>query len=313
MTNLNRNMAHVKNFLFGFVNKEFLIFLFFLALSGTFWLLMTLNESYEKELKIPVYLTNIPKNVIITSQSTDSITVTVRDKGFSLLAYMTNKQKPINFNFEASANKVAGKGVITSGSSRVTGVKPDRIEYFFNYGESKLVPVKLVGKIEPEKAYYLAGKKVMPEKVTVYARKDMLDSIKYVTTADLNIVNFNDTVERVVELKQVKGVKTVPATVKIVLYPDILTEQTIEVPITAVNMPEGKVLRTFPSKVRVRFSIGASMYRNVKADQFKVVADYNELQAHPQDKCMLHLKAYPHNVSRCHLVSQKVDYLIEQQ
>ena len=199
------------------------------------------------------------------------------------------------------------------GSSRVTGVKPDRIEYFFNYGESKLVPVKLVGKIEPEKAYYLAGKKVMPEKVTVYARKDMLDSIKYVTTADLNIVNFNDTVERVVELKQVKGVKTVPATVKIVLYPDILTEQTIEVPITAVNMPEGKVLRTFPSKVRVRFSIGASMYRNVKADQFKVVADYNELQAHPQDKCMLHLKAYPHNVSRCHLVSQKVDYLIEQQ
>ena len=308
MTNLNRNMAHVKNFLFGFVNKEFLIFLFFLALSGTFWLLMTLNESYEKELKIPVYLTNIPKNVIITSQSTDSITVTVRDKGFSLLAYMTNKQKPINSGdmIKAAFNQLFG-------SSRVTGVKPDRIEYFFNYGESKLVPVKLVGKIEPEKAYYLAGKKVMPEKVTVYARKDMLDSIKYVTTADLNIVNFNDTVERVVELKQVKGVKTVPATVKIVLYPDILTEQTIEVPITAVNMPEGKVLRTFPSKVRVRFSIGASMYRNVKADQFKVVADYNELQAHPQDKCMLHLKAYPHNVSRCHLVSQKVDYLIEQQ
>ena len=73
------------------------------------------------------------------------------------------------------------------------------------------------------------------------------------------------------------------------------------------------MLRTFPSKVRVRFSIGASMYRNVKADQFKVVADYNELQAHPQDKCMLPLKAYPHHVSRCHLVSQKVDYLIEQQ
>lgn len=234
--------------------------MFFLALSGTFWLLMTLNESYEKELKIPVYLTNIPKNVIITSQSTDSITVTVRDKGFSLLAYMTNKQKPINFNFEASANKVAGKGVITSGdmikaafnqlfgSSRVTGVKPDRIEYFFNYGESKLVPVKLVGKIEPEKAYYLAGKKVMPEKVTVYARKDMLDSIKYVTTADLNIVNFNDTVERVVELKQVKGVKTVPATVKIVLYPDILTEQTIEVPITAVNMPEARCCAHSPPR-----------------------------------------------------------------
>ena len=44
----------------------------------------------------------------------------------------------------------------------------------------------------------------MPEKVTVYARKDMLDSIKYVTTADLNSVTYNDTVELGVELKQVK-------------------------------------------------------------------------------------------------------------
>ena len=87
MTNLNRDIAYIKNFLFRFVNKEFLIFLFFLVLSGIFWLLMTLNETYEKELKIPVCLTNLPKNVIITTQSTDTITVTVKDKGFSLMMF----------------------------------------------------------------------------------------------------------------------------------------------------------------------------------------------------------------------------------
>ncbi len=325
MTNLNRNIAYIKNFLFRFVNKEFLIFLFFLILSGIFWLLMTLNETYEKELQIPVSLTNIPQNVIVTSQNTDTITVTVKDKGFSLLAYITDKQQIINFNFESYANKTTGKGNITStdmikaayaqlfGSSRITGVKPDHIEYFFNYGESKQVPVRLAGRIMPEKSYYLAGKKVIPGKVTVYARKDILDSIQYVTTTNLDIVNFNDTVIKQVALKQAKGIKTVPATVKILLYPDILTEQTIEVPITAINMPEGKVLRTFPSKALVRFSIGASMYRNVKADQFKVVADYLELAAPPQDKCVLHLKIYPHNVTHCNLENPKVDYLIEQQ
>ena len=37
----------VRGFLFTLVNKEFLIFLFFLLLSGIFWLLMTLNETYE--------------------------------------------------------------------------------------------------------------------------------------------------------------------------------------------------------------------------------------------------------------------------
>ena len=37
----------VRNFLFSRANREFLIFLFFLALSGIFWLLTTLNETVE--------------------------------------------------------------------------------------------------------------------------------------------------------------------------------------------------------------------------------------------------------------------------
>ena len=39
----------VRDFLFSTANKEFLIFLFFLALSGIFWLFMTLDETYEQE------------------------------------------------------------------------------------------------------------------------------------------------------------------------------------------------------------------------------------------------------------------------
>ena len=44
----------IKNFLFSNMNKQFLVFLFFLLLSAIFWLIITLNETYEKELKIPV-------------------------------------------------------------------------------------------------------------------------------------------------------------------------------------------------------------------------------------------------------------------
>ena len=42
----------VRNFLFSSVNRNF-DFLFFFALSGIFWLLMTLNGTYEREIKIP--------------------------------------------------------------------------------------------------------------------------------------------------------------------------------------------------------------------------------------------------------------------
>ena len=44
----------LRTLLFSRTNKELLIFVFFLALSGIFWLQTTLNEVYEREFAIPV-------------------------------------------------------------------------------------------------------------------------------------------------------------------------------------------------------------------------------------------------------------------
>ena len=51
----------IRDFLFSKTNREFLIFLFFLVLAGTFWLALALNESYEKEFAIPVTITDVPR------------------------------------------------------------------------------------------------------------------------------------------------------------------------------------------------------------------------------------------------------------
>ena len=59
--------------MFSNVNKQFLTFVFFLVLSAIFWLVATLNDNYEKELKIPVYIRQIPKNVVLTSDEVDTI------------------------------------------------------------------------------------------------------------------------------------------------------------------------------------------------------------------------------------------------
>ena len=73
------------------------------------------------------------------------------------------------------------------------------------------------------------------------------------------------------------------------------------------------VLRTFPSRVTVRFTIGASLFRTISPDQFKVVADYEELSKNPSDKCTLELRSVPRTVSKAHLEMNRVDYLLEQQ
>ena len=318
-----RNILNtVRNFLFSGLNKEFLIFLFFLALSGAFWLLMTLNETMEREFKIPMRLSGVPRNAVITGELPDTVRITVRDKGFTLVTY---DFRPLVFRFSNYADEDEGKGVIPLtdvqkqvlsqmyGSSKLLQVKPGAFDFYFTYGTSKKVPVVFRGKITTNKSYYLAHTEFYPSMVTVYANKQQLDKLQSVEIEPFNYRNLQDTIRQAVKIRKIRGVKIVPSTVRLSVYPDVLTEEAIEVPITAINMPPGMVLRTFPSKVTVRFTIGASLFRTIKPNLFKVVVDYEELAANPSDKCTLQLRSVPRSVSKASLEIDRVDYLLEQQ
>lgn len=296
--------------------------MFFLALSGAFWLLMTLNETMEREFKIPMRLSGVPRNAVITGELPDTVRVTVRDKGFTLVTY---DFRPLVFRFSNYADEDEGKGVIPLtdvqkqvlsqmyGSSKLLQVKPGAFDFYFTYGTSKKVPVVFRGKITTSKSYYLAHTEFYPSIVTVYANKQQLDKLQTVEIEPFNYRNLQDTIRQAVKIRKIRGVKIVPPTVRLSVYPDVLTEEAIEVPITAINMPPGMVLRTFPSKVTVRFTIGASLFRTIKPNLFKVVVDYEELAANPSDKCTLQLRSVPRSVSKASLEIDRVDYLLEQQ
>lgn len=326
MRRQNQIFQVVRNFLFSSLNKEFLIFLFFLLLSGSFWLMMALNETYEEELKVPVHLVGMPKNIVMTDEPADTVKVVVKDKGFTLVTYKYgNWFRPLTFKFSSYANEEQGHGVIPSadvmkqvqtqlyGSSKLLSVKPEKLDFYFTYGASKKVPVRFRGKISTSKSYYLAHTEFSPTTVTAYANKKVLDELKYVEIEPFNYRNLQDTIHQTVRLQKIRGVKLVPSTVRLSIYPDVLTEESIDVPVSAINMPDGMVLRTFPSRVIVRFTIGASQFRMIRPEQFKVVVDYQTLAANPSDKCTLQLRSVPSSVSKAKLEIDKVDYLLEQQ
>lgn len=326
MRRQNQIFKVVGNFLFSSLNKEFLIFLFFLLLSGAFWLMMALNETYEEELKVPVRLVGMPRNAVMTDEPADTVKVTVRDKGFTLVTYKYGHWfRPLTFKFATYANEDQGHGAIPAadiikqvqsqlyGSSKLLSVKPEKLDFYFTYGASKKVPIRFRGKISTSKSYYLAHTEFSPMMVTAYANKKVLDELKYVEIEPFNYRNLQDTIHQNVRLQKIRGVKLVPSTVRLSVYPDVLTEESIEVPVSAVNMPVGMVLRTFPSRVTVRFTIGASQFRTIRPEQFNVVVDYQALAENPSDKCTLQLRSVPSSVSKAKLELDKVDYLLEQQ
>lgn len=315
-----------RDFLFSKANKEFLIFLFFLALSGSFWLFITLNDTYEKEFSIPVTITGVPKNVVLTSDETDTVKITIRDKGIMLATYLYRDglmRVKTGFNSYTHTNGMVN---ITAqelqkliyqqlaNSSKIISVKPEKLSFYYNYGAKKRVPVRWSGRIIPEQLYFLSHVQYWPDSVDVYASQAKLDSISVAYTEALNYVNFRDTLMVNAHLAKTKGVKTVPDHIKVGFYTDVLTEESIDgILITGINMPKGKALRTFPAKVKVHFVTGISVYRNLKPEDFTVVADYKELKSKPSEKCRIYLKKSPAGISRARLETEEVDYLIEEQ
>lgn len=315
-----------RDFLFSRTNKELLIFVFFIALSGIFWLSMTLNETYEQEFSIPVTVVGVPKNIVLTSEETDTIRMTIRDKGITLAAYMYGDMlKNVKINFKPYAHN-NGTGIVTTSelqkivyqhlvsSSKIISTKPDKLEFFYNYGANKRVPVRWTGRVIPEDLYFISRVKYYPDSVDVYASQALLDSISVVYSEHLNYVNFRDTLVVNANLEKIKGVKMVPDHIKMEFFTDVLTEEKLDgIPVEGINMPPGKILRTFPMKVTVSFVTGVSVYRSLKPEDFTIVADYDEIAAKPSEKCRIYIKKSPPGISRVHLNINEVDYLIEEQ
>lgn len=324
MSHLRASMRLIRSFLFSRANKEFLLFLFFLFISGGFWLLMTLNESYEQEIAIPVRITNVPKDVMLTSDEVDTVRVTIRDKGTQLITYLYGEKVRLKINFR-NYDRGNGTGFVPAAdlqkliqqrlsmSAKISAIKGEGLHIFYNTGTSKRVPVRWSGHVTPEHMYFISHVDYSPDSVTIYASEHMLDSIKSVFTEPLNYTGFRDTLSISCRLQKMKGVKIVPNRLNITFFTDVLTEESIEdIPVEGINMPEDKVLRTFPSRVTVSFVTGVNNYRNLKASDFRVVADYNEIMAHPSEKCNLHLQRTPSGISRATLLTTQADYLIEQ-
>lgn len=314
----------IRVFLFSRGNKEFLIFLFFLALSGAFWLSLTLNDTYEQEFAVPVAVVDVPKNAVLTSDEVDTVKMTIRDKGIFLISYYYGDYlKNIRIHFRSHSHN-NGTGTIAAQelqkivysrlftSSKILSTKPDKLEFYYSYGTKKKVPVRWSGRVIPEELYFISRVEYSPDSVTIYASEEKLDSINMVYTEQLNYANFRDTLIASCRLARQKGVKTVPEEVRVAFYTDVLTEESIDgIPVQGINLPQGKTLRTFPARVKASFVTGASVFRSLRKEDFVVVADYNELKGNPSEKCRIHLKSAPPGISRVRLSATQVDYLIE--
>ena len=287
---------------------------------------MTFNETYEKEIVLPVRYVNVPQSAVLTSGESDSIHVNISDKGFSLFAFIYSRDShtiDIDFTKYALPDGIGSVPAIDlqhmieqllPTSAKITSLKTEKLVFYYNNGEKKKVPVRWRGHLKTDPHYFIAKTLIDPDSVTIFASREKLDSIHYIYTREPNYADIHDTLIVTSELQRMQGVKMVPSSVKINIQTDVLTEETIDsIPVVGINLPKGKVLRTFPSRVSVKIVTGMKNYKAIMPSDILVVADYEQFKDETSDKCTLQVKKVPESVSRATLNVKQVDYLIEEQ
>ena len=321
---LRNTKDKVRDFLLTEKCREFLIFLFFVAISFGFWMLQTLDGNFETEFTIPLRLKDVPKDVVITSDLQDEVRVKVEDRGTVLLNYMLGRSfLPISINFsdyENSSSRVVlpyedlRKRVSSqlNSTTKLLSVYPDSIGFVYSQGKFKKVPVSVSGKITSGIQYYISDIKLSPDSVIVYAPAEVLKTVQTAYTMPLDCEDLTENTSLRTSLKKIDGTKYDPSFCDVSVFVDMYSEKTVEVPVVGIGFPANKTLRTFPSKVKVTFKVGLSGYSSVNADDFFIGVKYSDLLKTSKDNIDLVVTTTNPNVSNIRVVPSSVDYLIEE-
>ncbi len=306
------------------IDREFLVFLVFLIVSVVFWFLQTFKETTSAYTKFPIRITGIPQNVILTSEVPEKITAAISGRGFAIVDYLTKtKDRTIEIDFSTYRTKDGVLVVdnnawkrlfstVLGNSVNFVSVNPSILEIYFSEGAHKYVPIVFAGKAKAGPQHVLSGINIEPSYVDIYAPEALFDTISEVRTEPAQLGLLKDTTTVRLALEPPKGVKCVPDSVDAIVCVDLFTTKSLTLPIFSENMPQDKILRTFPLKAKVTFRVSSTLYNQITENDFALVVDYNTIR--PEDKkCQLIMRSQPEGISDIQISPSSVDYIIEQE
>lgn len=316
----------VKNFLSRVKSKELLTFLFFLCLSFLFWILQSMNEEAEATYRIPVRYRNVPEDIVFTTTPPATLALRLKDKGIILLNYSLGKPfQPIDIDIQPylSHNKgtiqVKEEQLIAllkkqlNVSSTLLSLYPDTLLIHYSKQGDKLVPVRLDATLTGASQFQVGSQiQLSPDSVRVFAARSILDTLQSVSTRFLQLTDLTDTVVQKVALRPIKGAKTVPAAVNVMIPVDEYTEKTLTLPVEVDGIPDTLLLRTFPSSVQLSCFVVLRDFKEVTPADFRIAVDYQAIREGGSNRLPVEVMQMPQNVTNVRCKPDSVEFIIEE-
>ncbi len=301
--------------------RSILLYLSFVIISAIFWSFLTFNGDIQLDIQVPLEI-NKPNNVHLLSKVPDSLTVTVKDRGYRFFSYLFNKTKPLtlrltdysdgisDFKVDQSHLKKALSHVLNKHST-IINVLPESLNIKFTDLPGKKVPIKTDIVVEPREDYTLYGALIQSQdSVLVFSDAKTLSNINEVYTYHVEETELTDTLRRKVAIAPINNAVVEPRAIEIMVPIEKLKSQTRSVKIAVRNAPTGVKMLLFPSDVEVTYRSPVSRISDDTG--ITAVVDYNSVDFNSKSnkvKVMIgEMPAAYQNVTFSH---DSVEYIIE--
>jgi len=317
-------MSNVRLSRFSLKRNNVKTFLFFLGFTSLLWLFIQFSKNYTREVEVIINYINLPQDKILNDASDKKLRLVLNGNGFRLITYSwTIPQLNLDIS-EADRSKndvyyfdIDKEGQVLKNKlgfmGRVLHAQKDSLKAIFDVSLEKKVPIRLTEKIDYAPGYGSdRGMILRPDSIAIRGAQKVVDTIGFVVTEDINLENLNSDFKAILSVKMSQFLDVVeiyPKQVEATIAVSKFTEGSQEIPVTLINVPEGKEVKIFPKEVKVVYRVGLDKYNQINIRNFKVVADYNQVSG-DSSFLILDLVDKPEFVHDVRLMDKQVQFVI---
>ena len=305
--------------------RDGVVLLLALLLAFSIWIIHNLSLKYSDYLNVSVRAhCNILGHSGMSSADSE-VSARCRATGYKMLRSYLRRGQSIDVTFRTSDMQHKGGDMffmtpadLKDYSHMIFG-QDVNVEYFvtdtlffrFPYENFKKVPVLPISTITYKSQYMADGHlEVHPDSVLVYGEPLRLEYVNAVYTRPLNFMDLAKDVSGIVKLEKIKGVRFSQPEVRYDMSVKRFVEIIRTIPVTPVNVPEGKNMLVYPSLVEVSLKCSFPLVDDPERG-LRIEADYDDLQQSLGGRCILKAVTLSRGIISCETTPVSVSCIIE--
>ena len=299
---------------------RFRFFLFFVLLSFTFWISTKLSNTYTLDQSFSINWIDVPEGIILHSNN-KQIKASITASGIDILIYrLINKSLNISLERGKFDSKIGDVSIENQqfsiqnqffGNTKLNFITPKSLDFDFSILDDKVVAVLPNVQINL-RAGYLSDTpiKILPDSILVRGPKSILDTLGSIKTKYIKVEDVYENLTKKISLQLIPEIQLSESSANIKLSVSRYSEKEFTLVIGLINTPKGIKVKLFPPKAKIKATLPLSVLRNVKASDFNLVVDYNDIEKKDSEKLQLKMIEQPPSIKKIIFDPQRVNYLI---